>query len=115
MMYAVIGGNVFAFGVTAALQSLISNSADAHNQGQTMGAVSSLNSLAAVIAPMVGTPLLAMVSHLPAGDWRVGAPMYFCALLQGAAAVFAVHYLRRHRELKAAAPVPISVSDSAKH
>ena len=47
-----------------------------------MGAVSSLNSLMAVIAPVIGAPLLAMVSHLPQGDWRIGAPFYFCAALQ---------------------------------
>lgn len=97
MMYAVIGCNVFAFGATAAIQSLISNSADARNQGQTLGAVSSLNSLMAVIAPMLGAPLLATVSHLPPQDWRVGAPFFFCALLQGAAALLAVRYMLTHQ------------------
>lgn len=96
MMYAVIACNVFAFGATAAIQSLISNAADARSQGQVLGAVSSLNSLMAVIAPMLGAPLLATVSHLPAQDWRVGAPFFFCSLLQGIAALLAVRYMLTH-------------------
>jgi DHA1 family tetracycline resistance protein-like MFS transporter len=105
MMFAVIGCNVLGFAASAAIQSLISNAADAKTQGQTMGAVASLNSLAAVIAPMVGGPLLATVSHLPHGDWRIGAPFYFCAALQAAATVIALrHFRRERRSLPAAAP-----------
>jgi DHA1 family tetracycline resistance protein-like MFS transporter len=63
--------------------------------------VSSLNSLMAVIAPVIGAALLAMVSHYSPGDWRIGAPFYFCAVLQAAALVFAVRHFRRAR---AAAP-----------
>ena len=54
-----------------------------------MGAVSSLQSLMAVVAPVVSAPLLGTVSHLPRGDWRIGAPFYFCALVQLAALVLA--------------------------
>ena len=96
-MYAVIACNVFAFGATAAIQSLISNAADSRSQGQVLGAISSLNSLMAVIAPMLGAPLLATVSHLPPLDWRVGAPFFFCAVLQGLAALLAVRYMMTHR------------------
>ncbi|HEX6363833.1 MAG TPA: MFS transporter, partial [Albitalea sp.] len=76
MMYVVIVANLLGFTVAAAIQSIISGAADASTQGQTMGAVSSLNSLMAVVAPAVGAPLLASVSHFPAGDWRIGAPFY---------------------------------------
>lgn len=113
MMYAVIACNVLAFGTAAAVQSLISNSAEAHNQGQTMGAVSSLNSLMAVLAPMFGAPLLAVVSHLPPHDWRVGAPFFFCALLQGIAAILATRYLLTHKDnsaSKAASPITESIT-----
>lgn len=96
MMYAVIVCNVFAFGTNAAIQSLMSNSASSSDQGQTMGAVSALTSLMAVVAPVVGPALLATVSHLPAGDWRVGMPLYFCALLQGIGAIIAMRYLKTH-------------------
>ena len=73
----------------------LSSAADERNQGQTMGSVSSLNSLMAVIAPVFGAPLLGLVSHLPAGDWRVGLPMFFCAGLQSLALLFAVLHFRR--------------------
>ena len=42
-------------------------------------------------------PLLAMVSHLPRGDWRIGAPFFFCAALQAVSLYLAVLHLRRHR------------------
>ena len=96
MMYAVIGINLLGGTVTASVQSLISSAADSKNQGQTMGAVSSLNGLMAVVAPMLGAPLLAAVSHFPQGDWRIGAPFFFCSALQVGSLVLAVLYLRRH-------------------
>jgi len=40
------------------------------------------------------------VSHLPQGDWRIGAPFYFCALLQAAALVLAVSHFRRERRAR---------------
>jgi len=96
MMYPVIFANLLGAAVAATMQSIVSKAADARSQGQTLGAVSSLNSLMAVIAPGIGAPLLAMVSHLPAGDWRIGTPMYFCAALQFAALVLAwVHFRSR--------------------
>lgn len=97
MMYAVIFLNVLGFTITAAFQSIISGAADPERQGQTLGAVSSLNSLMAVVAPLCGAPLLAMVSHLPRGDWRIGAPFYFCSLLQAAALVMAFFHFRSER------------------
>ena len=96
MMFAVIAMNIFGVTVTAAVQSMISSAADASSQGQTLGAVSSLSSLTAVIAPALAAPLLAVVSHLPRGDWRIGAPFYFCALLQFASLALAVLHMRRH-------------------
>jgi DHA1 family tetracycline resistance protein-like MFS transporter len=50
----------------------------------------------AVIAPMLGAPLLAAVSHLPAGDWRIGAPFFLSAALQVGALLLAVVHFRRH-------------------
>ena len=98
MMFAIIAGNVFGVTVTAAVQSMISSAADARSQGQTLGAVSALNSLMAVAAPVVSAPLLAAVSHLPRGDWRIGAPFYFCAALQVASLALAIVHLRRNHK-----------------
>jgi len=104
MMYAIIVVNGLGFAVAACIQSIISSAAKTHNQGQTMGAVNSLNSLMTVIAPLISTPLLGMVSHLPQGDWRIGAPMYFCALLQAAALVLAYVHFRRERSASTSLP-----------
>ena len=106
MLYPVIFVNVLGFAVSAAMQSLISNAADPTTQGRTAGAVASLNSMMAVLAPVIGAPLLATVSHYPQGDWRIGAPFYFCAALQAAATVVAVRHFkgeRRRREALATA------------
>ena len=109
MLYAVIFVNVLGFAVSASIQSLISNAADPSTQGRTAGAVGSLNSMMAVVAPAIGAPLLATVSHLPHGDWRIGAPFYFCALLQAASAVIALRHFKRarlKRETRAAGALP---------
>jgi DHA1 family tetracycline resistance protein-like MFS transporter len=98
MMYVVIVANVLGNTVAATMQSLISGAASGSEQGQTMGAVSGLNSLMAVIAPMFAAPLLGAVSHLGAGDWRIGAPMFFCAALQALALMFAISHFRSHRQ-----------------
>jgi MFS transporter, DHA1 family, tetracycline resistance protein len=100
MMFAIIFLNLLGATVSAAIQSIISGAADARSQGRTLGAVSGLNSLTAVIAPMLAAPLLVMVSHLEKGDWRIGAPLYFCALLQAAALVLAVSHFRRERRAR---------------
>jgi DHA1 family tetracycline resistance protein-like MFS transporter len=111
MMYAVIFGNVLGYTVVASLQGIVSGAADVDNQGRTLGAVSALNSLMAVVAPAIGAPLLALVSHLPRGDWRIGAPFFFCAALQLAALMLAwVHFrgARRNRLAAAAAVQPVA-------
>ncbi|MDH4289937.1 MAG: MFS transporter [Aquincola sp.] len=103
MIYGVIVlGTLAGGGAQAAIQSIVSNAADAREQGQTLGAVASLNSLMAVVAPVLGTALLAFVSHRPPGDWLIGLPFYFCAALQGVAALLAIRFFRRRKALAAA-------------
>ena len=96
MMYAVIGINLLGGTVAPVVQSLISSAADSRSQGQTLGAVSALNGFMSVLAPMLAAPLLAVVSHYPQGDWRIGAPFYFCAALQLVSLGLAVAYFRKH-------------------
>jgi DHA1 family tetracycline resistance protein-like MFS transporter len=96
MMYAIIGANLLGFAVAPGLNALVSKAADPREQGLAMGSLSSLGSLMAVIAPMMGAPLLAAVSHLPAGDWRIGAPFFLSAALQVVALLLAVVHFRRH-------------------
>ena len=76
------------------MQSIVSNAADATRQGQTMGAVSSLNSLMAVIAPVIGLELLRWVSHLPPGHVLIGLPFFVCAALQLTAMLLALRFFR---------------------
>ena len=98
MMYAIIASNLLAFAVGPSLNAIVSKAADPRQQGLAMGSLSSLASLMAVIAPLLGAPLLAEVSHLPAGDWRIGAPFFLSAALQAAALVLAmIHFRRRPR------------------
>ena len=98
MMYAVIAANILGFAVGPAMQGLISNSVDERAQGITMGSLNSVASIMLVIAPLIGAPLLARVSHLPPDDWRVGAPFYAAAILQGASLFVAIAHFRRRRD-----------------
>ena len=104
MMVAVVGFNLLGFAVATAMQSIVSNAADESTQGRTLGAVAALNSLMAVAAPVIGAGLLGFVSHLPKGDWRIGAPYYFCAALQAAAMLIALRHFARERALKTLHP-----------
>ena len=97
MMYAVIVCNVLSYAVPASVQSIVSSSADEKSQGQTMGAVTSLSSLMAVLGPLIAAPLMGAVSHLPPSDLRVGAPMYFCALMQFCAMLLAWQHFKKKR------------------
>jgi DHA1 family tetracycline resistance protein-like MFS transporter len=92
MMYAIIVGNFLSFAAGPALQAVISNAMGPSEQGITMGALNSINSIMFVVAPAIGTPLLAAVSHLPPSDWRVGTTFYLSAILQAIALLLA----RRH-------------------
>jgi MFS transporter, DHA1 family, tetracycline resistance protein len=103
MMFAIIGGNLLGFLLSPTVWSLISNAVDPKAQGESMGSAASINSVAAILGPLMSGPLLAMVSHLPASDWRFGTPFYVCAALQGVAALIALVYFSRYGHL--AAPV----------
>lgn len=107
MFVVIIVGNLIAGGAQASIQSLISNAADAKTQGQTMGSMAALNSLMAVIAPVVGATLLGVVSHRPPGDVWIGLPFFFCALLQAAGALTAFLHFRRQRAAPSQ-PLPVT-------
>jgi MFS transporter, DHA1 family, tetracycline resistance protein len=102
MMFAVIAANLLGNTVAATVTSLVSGAAGAAEQGRTMGAVGALNSLMAVLGPPFVGPLLGLVSHLPPADWRVGTPMFACAVLQAMALGLAWRHFRGRRP---AAPV----------
>jgi len=103
MIYVVISFGLLGGAAQAALQSIVSNAADPTRQGQTMGAVSSLNSMMAVLAPVIALELLRWVSHRPPGDWLIGLPLFVSSALQVSAAIIAWRFFRSHRELGAQA------------
>ncbi len=82
MMYVIIIANFLSFAAGPALQAIVSNAVDPREQGVTMGALNSINSIMFVVAPLIGTPLLAAVSHLPPEDWRVGVTFFVSAAFQ---------------------------------
>jgi DHA1 family tetracycline resistance protein-like MFS transporter len=92
MMYAIIIGNFLSFAAGPALHGMVSNAVDPTEQGVTMGALNSINSIMFVVAPLIGAPLLALVSRLPPSDWRIGATFYVSAALQ----IMALLVARRH-------------------
>ena len=102
MMYALIALNWIGYAVVPTVQSMVSSAADAKTQGETMGAVAALTSVAAVFGPAIGAPLLGMVSHLNPGDPRMGAPFFFTSVLLLIAAVI---YFRHYRKNRAPTPV----------
>lgn len=103
MVYAVIVlGNLLSGGTQAAMNSLVSNAADAREQGTTMGALASLSSVMAVAAPLVSAFLLGLVAERPLGDPMIGLPMFFSALLQAMAACVAIAFFRRRSPMATA-------------
>ncbi|MCA1245777.1 MFS transporter [Massilia sp. MS-15] len=97
MMYALILANVLAFAAGPALQAIVSRSTPASAQGELMGSLQSINSLGVIVSPVIGTAILARVSHLPAGDWRLGTHFLLCAGMQALAVLVAWRYFRQHR------------------
>jgi DHA1 family tetracycline resistance protein-like MFS transporter len=102
MMYAIIVCNFLSFAAGPALQGIVSRAVDPREQGVTMGALNSINSIMFVLAPSIGTPLLAMVSHLPPSDWRVGTTFFVSAVLQAIALWVAQRHFARQSARQAA-------------
>ena len=103
MMYAIIFCNLLSFAAGPALQAIISKSADPREQGALMGSLQSLGSLAIVVVPVFSTGIFAIVSHLPANDWRVGITFFISAIIQMIALFIAWRYFPTHRPINSAA------------
>ena len=96
MMYPVIALGLVGGASASAIQSIVSNAADARTQGQTMGSVSSVNSMMAVIGPVFGLELLRWVADRPPGDWLIGLPFFVGSGLLASAGSIAILFFRRH-------------------
>lgn len=97
MMYVFILCNLFAFAAGPALQAMISKASPAEEQGELMGSLQSINSLGIVFMPLLGTAILARVSHLPAQDWRIGTTFFVCAAMQALALLVARRWFASHQ------------------
>jgi DHA1 family tetracycline resistance protein-like MFS transporter len=89
MMYVIIGCNFLAQCSIVTIQGIVSKAAPAEEQGRAMATLSSLGSLMVVFATIMGPLVLAQVSHLPAADWRLGAPFFVSCVLQALALLIA--------------------------
>ena len=101
MLFGIIVLNMFSAANGSNLQSIVSSAADEKIQGRTLGAVSSVNSLMAILAPVAGAGMLALVSNAPPGDIRLGLPFFVGGLIQFLALGMAVWHFQRQRALRA--------------
>lgn len=97
LMYVLILANSLSFAIMPALQGLISNAASREQQGYTQGALNAITSLMTIAAPLIGTPLLALVAHLPPHDWRMGITFFVCSSLQFTALLLSIMHFRKKR------------------
>lgn len=95
MVYAVIP--VFSIGGMAgpAAQALISREVSASEQGQLQGSLTSLNSLAAVLSPLIATSLFAHFSRPTATPHLPGAPFFAAAGCNLLGLLIAIRIARR--------------------
>jgi DHA1 family tetracycline resistance protein-like MFS transporter len=99
LLYFFILANFLSFAAGPALQTIISKAASEREQGLTQGSLNAINSIMIIIAPLIGTFLLAKVSHLPKDDWRMGITFFVCSGLQFLAVILALVHFRRLRKI----------------
>ncbi len=102
LLYFFILANFLSFAAGPALQTIISKAASEREQGLTQGSLNAINSIMIIIAPLIGTFLLAKVGHLPKDDWRMGVTFFVCSGLQFLAVLLALVHFRRLRNNKGA-------------
>jgi DHA1 family tetracycline resistance protein-like MFS transporter len=95
MMYAVSAANVLGYLLYPSVQSLIAGKVGEDKLGESMGALSSIVSVTAVIGPMLASPLMALVSTWPKASWQVGLPFFASAVVLCLAAAMSVPALLR--------------------
>ncbi len=101
LMYVVMGVNALAYAAGPAMQTIISKAVGPREQGLMQGSLNSIQSLALIVGPLLGTTILARVGHLSPGDWRLGSTFYFCSFLSALALLIAWLHFRREGRLPA--------------
>jgi DHA1 family tetracycline resistance protein-like MFS transporter len=97
MLLVIIVLNILSAATGSTLQSIVSSAANEKMQGKTLGAVSSLNSMMAVLAPVAGAGMLSLVSTAPPGSIWLGLPFFAGSLIQFIALTLAVRHFHRQR------------------
>jgi DHA1 family tetracycline resistance protein-like MFS transporter len=104
MMYVFILCNLLSFAAGPALQGIVSKATSANEQGELMGSLQSISSLASVVMPLLGGAILSAVGDLPPNDWRIGGTFFVCAAMQVVGILVARHYFRSHHMATSATP-----------
>ena len=84
--------NFLSVAVPPTLNSIVSHSVPASEQGEAMGTIASVNSLMGVAAPLLGTPLLVHTAAQSPGSLLGGLPYFICALVLALAAFIAYRH-----------------------
>lgn len=81
--------------VAPSVQGALSSRVAPEEQGLLQGALAGINNLANVVAPLLTAGLFAYVVSLSGPLELIGAPLFLCALLEGAALLVALQAFRR--------------------
>jgi DHA1 family tetracycline resistance protein-like MFS transporter len=87
-----------------AAQAIITRYVAATEQGEMQGALNSLNGIAAIVAPLVGTSLLARFATDGASPYVPGAAFFAAAAINAVGLLLAVRLFARNPEAHAAEP-----------
>ncbi len=83
--------------VPPTLMAMSANAVDEDRQGMVQGVIASLSALAAVLAPLVFTPLFGLFVSGASGLYLPGAPFLFAGILVLALMPLALRLVRAHR------------------
>lgn len=100
MLYGLILLNFLSFAANPALNTVISKASSEREQGLTQGALNAINSIMIVVAPIIGSSLLAIVSHFQATDWRMGITFFVSASLQLLAVLIAIWHVKNNTKTR---------------
>lgn len=93
--YIIILLNFLSVAVAPTLSGKISRSVAPHEQGVTMGAVTALNSVMGILAPLIGTPLLVHTVHQNDHSILAGLIYFICGTLMLIGSAIAARHFRQ--------------------
>lgn len=93
--YIIILLNFLSVAVAPTLSGKISRSVAPHEQGVTMGAVTTLNSVMGILAPLIGTPLLVHTVHQNDLSILAGLIYFICGALMLIGSAIAARHFRQ--------------------